>query len=319
MNDQGIREALLDLAKSLPDSRERKQRETDLKKQRESLNAISKSLISVDFNSDRSLDLIKGYIADYGRFLYSEISDFIYNIEDAERKNLLQNIEKILSLCDKDDYGMILKLYDHVNLAINQLSNLKQSEEEFNLRFGGLFKQEIKPIVDRVQGNVHDEIQGESKGIINQLISIVSIFTAIAFIVFGGITSLNNIFRGINKAPILKLCILGSIWGLCLLNLIALFMYFIFKLVKSDEKGIIRNDKVIRTGNIILSIVLTISSALYFVIIYNGSWFHDWIIKNANCMIVVPTIAITILFCTILQSIVDHYKKRKTDRENRQP
>ena len=288
--------------------------EIALNDQTNSLRELCELFPSDEINAAEALEKINEYFSHNDRFLYSEISGFIYKLNEQEQLSFLQNIRSVLLIAKDNKYYLnILKLYDHVNLAINQLSNLKQSEEEFNSRFAELFKQKIEPIVDGVQKKAHDEIQGESKGIINQLISIVSIFTAIAFIVFGGITSLNNIFRGINKAPILKLCILGSIWGLCLLNLIALFMYFIFKLVKSDEKGIIRNDKVIRTGNIILFLVLVISSTLYFVINYNGSWFRDWIMKNANCTIVVITISITVIFFGVLQSIIDHYKKKKTD------
>ena len=56
-----------------------------------------------------------------------------------------------------------------------------------------------------------------------QLISLVAIFTALSFLVFGGISSLDNIFDGAKNIPILKLIVVGSIWGLCCLYLYTLF------------------------------------------------------------------------------------------------
>ncbi len=297
MSGQEINEALLNLAKSLSDNRERQQREADLKKQRDSLNAISKSLISVDFDSSRSLDLIKKHIDLYERFLYSEISNFIYNIEDAERKNLLQNIEKILSLCNKDDFRTILKLYDHVNLAINQLS-LKQGRKEFQEQFKEHFDQEISPVWEQTK----QEIQSASKSISSQLISMVSIFTAIAFVVFGGISSLENIFTNINEASILKLCILGSIWGLCLLGLISLFMRFVLILAKPDHGDTIQNDRVTILVARILIYTLIISLGTYVFINYTGSWLFNWTQTHKQCASII--LILLILFAVIISTIL---------------
>lgn len=49
-----------------------------------------------------------------------------------------------------------------------------------------------------------------SKEMNGQLISLVSIFTALSFLIFGGISSLDNIFVGAKDIPVTKLMIVGS-------------------------------------------------------------------------------------------------------------
>ena len=63
-----------------------------------------------------------------------------------------------------------------------------------------------------------------------QLISLIAIFTALSFIVFGGISSLDNIFDGVKDIPVTKLMIVGSIWCFCIMNLVFVFMFFVGKL-----------------------------------------------------------------------------------------
>lgn len=57
-----------------------------------------------------------------------------------------------------------------------------------------------------------------SKEMNSQLLTMIGIFTALAFLVFGGINSLDNVFS--EGVPVLKLMVVGSVWGLCILNLV---------------------------------------------------------------------------------------------------
>ena len=70
-----------------------------------------------------------------------------------------------------------------------------------------------------------------------QFISLIAIFTALSFIVFGGITALDNIFNGMKNFPIFSLLILGSLWGLLICNLVFVFIFFISKLTKLSIKS----------------------------------------------------------------------------------
>ena len=78
-----------------------------------------------------------------------------------------------------------------------------------------------------IERNIADFKENLTKEMNEQLITLVSIFTALAFLLFGGISSLDNIFSGIDKTSILKLLMIGCIWGICLVNLIFVFLLFL--------------------------------------------------------------------------------------------
>ena len=83
------------------------------------------------------------------------------------------------------------------------------------------------------------EVEGNklSKEVNGQLISLVAIFTALSFIVFGGISSLDNIFEGVKDIPVTKLMIVGTIWCFCIMNLVFVFMFFVAKLTRLNIKS----------------------------------------------------------------------------------
>ncbi len=96
-----------------------------------------------------------------------------------------------------------------------QYRSLKQTDEEyiqkFNLQIGD-FKEKI------------------TKEITSQLITLVGIFTAIAFILFGGINSFNSVFSSIKEAPILKLIIISSLWVVGMSDIVFVFLLGISKM-----------------------------------------------------------------------------------------
>ena len=99
-----------------------------------------------------------------------------------------------------------------------------------------------------------------------QVISVVAIFTALAFIVFGGISSLSSIIATLASSSKIELIIaVTSIWGIALVDLIYMFIYLILKITKPEF-----NDKHIRHWiigiNIVLFILLTVSMFIYYVV-----------------------------------------------------
>jgi hypothetical protein len=181
------------------------------------------------------LNLLKQYISKHGRLLYTILSDRVYEYENLsisseQDMTFLTNIDILLEECEKDIKSfknskelenkkrikrIVIKLKDHVNLAIRQYINLKQTDEEYQSKFNkqiGIFKEKV------------------TKEITAQLITLVGIFTAIAFVVFGGISSLSSVFSDINKKSIIKLIIASNIWGIAMFNLIFGFLLGISKM-----------------------------------------------------------------------------------------
>ena len=228
------------------------------------------------FVSKKPLDTLKEYIKEYDRLLYTVLSDAIYEsfIKNEEKEALiLGNIDYLLDLCNKDIEEsptlnnknelkskkyvrkVVLKIKDHINLAIRQYRTLKQTDEEYNRKFNeqiGAFKEKL------------------TQDITSQLITLVGIFTAIAFVVFGGISSLGSVFSDINKKSIIKLIISSSIWGIAMFNLIFGFLLGISKMTglnisSSNSRDFIKKYLLVFWMNAIMITILIISLWLYFI------------------------------------------------------
>ena len=227
------------------------------------------------FISENPLDMLKKYIKEHDRLLYTVLSDTIYEsfIKKEKKEDLiLGNIDYLLDLCNndieesrtstsKDELEnkkyvrkVALKIKDHTNLAIRQYRTLKQTDDEYKIKFNeqiGGFKEKL------------------TQDITSQLITLVGIFTAIAFVVFGGISSLASIFSDINKKSIIKLIISSSIWGITMFNLIFGFLLGISKMTglnisSSNSRDFIKKYLLVFWMNAIMITILIVSLWLYF-------------------------------------------------------
>lgn len=192
------------------------------------------------FLEEKPLEKLKEYIDKYDRLLYTVLSDKIYeSFSEIEEKEdlILRNIDILLELCAKDIVScphsrknrelrkrerarkIVLKFKDHTNLAIRQYRSLKQTDEEYIEKFNrqiGSFKENVM------------------KEITSQLITLVGIFTAIAFILFGGINSFNNIFSIIKETSTLKLIIISCLWIIGMSDIVFIFLLGISKMTNLD-------------------------------------------------------------------------------------
>ena len=65
----------------------------------------------------------------------------------------------------------------------------------------------------------------------------VGIFTALAFILFGGISSLSNVLSGMRESHVLFLLIIGCGWGLGMWNVTFVFLFCVGKMTKLNFKS----------------------------------------------------------------------------------
>ena len=168
------------------------------------------------------------YKKTYDRLLYTVLSDEIFSCFDDETKikegtNILTNIDALLVYCENNEnyeknvHNIILKLKDHANLASRQYNSLKQTDEEYQQKFN-----------KRIFG-FKEKVTQEMAA---QLITLVGIFTAIAFVVFGGLSSLESIFS--NKRPLIEIIVIASIWMLGMINLVFIFLKGISNMTQLD-------------------------------------------------------------------------------------
>ena len=196
---------------------------------------------SRNFKPPKFFAKMYSYISNNDRLLYTNITNYIFTLSEEIFGKLQTNIDSVVSYmymeACKNDYKKdlrkfertqrsILKMWDHINLARKQYIMFNVKDDKY------------ESIVDEKMENVGIKI---SKEMNTQLISLVSIFTALSFLLFGGISSLDNILDGAKDIPILKLLLIGNIWCICIMNLIFTFMFFIAKLTNLNIKS---NDDV---------------------------------------------------------------------------
>lgn len=118
------------------------------------------------------------------RILYSEISSYVFAMDMNARGVFATNVEKLMIYAlntkseeiSDDCCKMIVKIYDHFQLALNQTENVKMI---------------LGARIEETKINLKNEI----KGIEKEYISILGIFAAIVLAFVGGITFHHLFFK----------------------------------------------------------------------------------------------------------------------------
>ena len=300
-----------------------------LKKMGERVDLICESLAkdTKDFSPEKVFEDLHTYVQDEERLLYTNISNYIFLKGEAVFGKMETNLDKLIEYVYSEEFDqkytwktskaegkktydrtkrVVVKIWDHVNLARKQYNAFKNTDEEY------------EKIVDKKLSIVENKL---AKDLTAQLISLIGIFTALSFLLFGGISSLDNIFSGLTDMPIIKLMIIGSIWCLAMMNMIFVFMFFIAKLTNLSisassniNDNLIKKYPLIFWSNLVMVTFLVFSLWCYFVDHYNAGTF---ITNFASCKIVAPLGYILILFFFIMgvHWLTQHEKKKKEESD----
>lgn len=289
-------------------------------------NILDSSLMKTTtaFDKKKCIELICEYIQKHDRLLYSVISNYIFSLNNQQQGIFITNLDDLTKFVLSDEFNTkynnkyiyvntkntIIKLWDHSHLALNQFQCLKQDDEEFTRSF-------IKNM-EPVRKDMDKQVDEFGKSMNSQLISLVGIFTAMSFLVFGGINSLDNIFQGAKSVPILQIMIIGSIWGLCITNLVFVFMFFISKMTRlnikscQDEKAtLVQKYPLVFWSDLIIITVLALCSWLYYIDIKNmGGWFISIGEKNPCVISILGLVIIGLIFSIFSYILIDKYNKQ---------
>lgn len=207
---------------------------------------------SKSFSPETFIDELNEYIDSDKRLLYSEITlkvNELYEKDDEKLTTLMSNLDKLYeyqfdkALSEDEARNeklkkVIIKLWDHVNLANVQIVKLKMSDKEFQKRIDPTIKEidKSKCEFEKSKEDLIAEIDNTKKDIYAQLISIVSIFVAISFVMFGGMSLLNNLFdySGLNRIPLLEMLCGGSLIGLIIVAVMYAFMMLVLKITNHE-------------------------------------------------------------------------------------
>lgn len=193
------------------------------------INGICKalSLETTKYQPQKTVENIENYISStdkLDRILYSEISNYVYSLEMSKRGIFATNLEKLLlySLDDSKDVSedckkMIVKIYDHVQLALHQIENANN-----------IFANSIE--------DAKENLQKQIKSVEKEYISILGIFASIVLTFVGGITFSTSVLQNISATSIFRLLLVVDFLAVVLINVIYILVRFIFTINEKNAK-----------------------------------------------------------------------------------
>lgn len=214
------------------------------------IKGICKALIikTNKYDPQRTVESINNYISSTNkldRILYSEISSFIFSQEPSVRGTFVTNLEKLLlfSLNQDNDVAIdtqriIVKIYDHVQLALYQIENTNN-----------IFADSI----EEAKENLHKQIKGVEK----EYITILGIFASIVLAFVGGITFSTSVLQNISAVSIFRLLLTVDFLAFVLINTIYVLVKFIFEI--NDRNTEMFSIKTINITCIVIACIIVLA------------------------------------------------------------
>lgn len=279
---------------------------------------------SNSFNVEQTYKSVEKFVLKHKRWLYSTVSSFLFDCDDKGVSTFISNLDGLRDYAYQQEassnsneeemshYMMLAtaidKLWDHSNLAQAQNQSLHENDDTFRAKFN-------KNLIPFKAEFAHEMNM--------QFISLISIFTALSFLVFGGISSLDNIFAEVGFVPVLELTIVGCIWGLCITNLVFAFIFLIAKMTKLNIKSSEKEDATLSQrypffvwSNFVLLLILTVAYWLYYIDYADaGGWLLAISRENDRCALICGIIVIGIGFGLLAVLILKKPKKGKTHQD----
>ena len=232
-------------------------------------------------------------------------SGFLTNLGtcvDVARKIYNQNPEKLRV------YKMAIKFEDHVNLAIQQKHLVKKTQ---------------KAMVREVDTVITPRINEITKEMTSQLVGMVALFTALSFIVFGAISSLEGIMDALGRATentdsILPPMIVAIAWSFCVMNLLYCFMYFIIRVtnlnkpVDEKAKNVVQRYPIVFLTNYILLALFLIFGAFWFAECNGiGRSLYTLAVEQDKCTAIIGGLSIILVLLIIGGILLFQFNKKK--------
>lgn len=217
-----------------------------------------------EFNIDDFEKLLDDYLTKYSRILYSSFTAYIYRLKsekkDKEIDNMSGNLVSIISSFNveekiKDRQKILLKLYDHISLATRQASTMEVTKEKVDpyiLKATETIKSQLENLNQDMiayKERMRADIEAQKDSLMSQMIAIVAIFVGISFVMFGGMSLINDLFTHVDgqPVPLVELICLGCLIGIVMIVVMYCFVMFILSITR---------NKMLRAKKIFFKIVL---------------------------------------------------------------
>lgn len=183
---------------------------------------LTEALFDDLFDSDKWLDDFSFFSSSTNRLMYSDITETIFKHKTDEYKGAGRRLEQLRESlyyrreadkeeADTSEFNLFIRLYDNCFLAISQRDIARRAEE-----------------------GAREEIQKSNMQMTERFIGLISIFTALSFVLSGGISVLGSIMDAVRTQDLAYTLFVGLIWLLCMGNLFVLFMHFVMKISGKD-------------------------------------------------------------------------------------
>lgn len=217
-----------------------------------------------EFNIDDFEKLLDDYLTKYSRILYSSFTAYIYRLKsekkDKEIDNMSGNLVSIISSFNveekiEDRQKILLKLYDHISLATRQASTMEVTKEKVDpyiLKATETIKSQLENLNQDMiayKERMRADIEVQKDSLMSQMIAIVAIFVGISFVMFGGMSLINDLFTHVDgqPVPLVELICLGCLIGIVMIVVMYCFIMFILSITR---------NKMLRAKKIFFKIVL---------------------------------------------------------------
>ena len=217
-----------------------------------------------EFNIDDFEKLLDDYLTKYSRILYSSFTAYIYRLKsekkDKEIDNMSGNLVSIISSFNveekiEDRQKILLKLYDHISLATGQASTMEVTKEKVDpyiLKATETIKSQLENLNQDMiayKERMRADIEAQKDSLMSQMIAIVAIFVGISFVMFGGMSLINDLFTHVDgqPVPLVELICLGCLIGIVMIVVMYCFIMFILSITR---------NKMLRAKKIFFKIVL---------------------------------------------------------------
>lgn len=179
------------------------------------------------------------------RILYSEVSNYLFNLNDERREVFGNNLEKLLFFAFDDSNNIearckkvVVKLYDHFNLVAIQVSAIDRH-----------YKNNLERTIEVSK----DEFNKDLKTLEREYIAILGIFASIVLTFVGGMAFSTSVLENISNASIYRILMTAGLLGLVLINVIHMLLKFIFSINGKVEGS---NGISVKNINIILIVFM---------------------------------------------------------------
>lgn len=138
----------------------------------------------------------------------------------------------------EDSKKLIVKIYDHFQLALHQIENVNN-----------IFANSIE--------EAKENLQKEIKSVEKEYISILGIFAAIVLAFVGGITFSTSVLQNISAVSVFRLLLVVDFLAFVLINVIYILVKFIYTINEKSVK--LFNVKVLNIACLVIVLVIIVA------------------------------------------------------------